>query len=81
MGFSVRTSSGQSQEIWFGWDEGEWLINDGGWHHWVFFLTETHIGIWLDGQPVINTPHGLTSGDFSSNRHFYMLREESEVNR
>jgi RHS repeat-associated protein len=81
MGFSVRTSTGQSQEIWFGWDEGEWPINDGQWHHWVFFLNETHMGMWLDGQQVKNTPHGLNSGDFSCNSPFYILRETNEINR
>jgi len=78
MGYSVRTSTGQSKEVWY---YGATDVNDGQWHHWVFFLDATHMGMWLDGQLVLNVAHGLTSGDFSATTPFYVLRETNEVNR
>jgi RHS repeat-associated protein len=56
-------------------------VNDGQWHHWVFFVNSTNIGIWMDGQLVKNVPHNLTSGDFTASVPFYVLRDTSEPNR
>jgi RHS repeat-associated protein len=81
MGFGVRTSTGQGTEIWYGWQPGNIDVNDGLWHHWVFFVSPTHVGIWLDGGLAVSEPHGFTSGDFTTTAPFYVLRETNEPNR
>jgi RHS repeat-associated protein len=81
--FGVRTTAGQveAKEMWYGPGNGGIAINDGQWHHLVFFLDQTNMGIWVDGQLGISEPHNFTSGDFSTNTPFYLFRETNEPNR
>jgi RHS repeat-associated protein len=76
--FTVRTNTGQNKGLWYATPRP---VNDGQWHHWVFFLDETNIGYWMDGELVFSEPHNLTSGDFSASVPFYVMSDTHEINR